>query len=91
MFLIKDDKMRPPWSGLRMFAGHGIRSAFRLSRGCRKHILIQPEEVVWVIVRLHRHHSVPPFAVSLGHTVLFVAAHEIHVDAGLHRRTKFVE
>ncbi len=47
-------------------------------------ILIQPKEVVWIVVCLNRDHAVPAFPVGLGYAILFIATHEIYVDTRLH-------
>src|SRR5580700_3236993 len=54
-------------------------------------ILIQPEEVIWVIVRLYRNHAVPSFLIRLRHAILLIAAHKIYIDAGFHRWPKFIK
>ncbi len=46
--------------------------------------MVQPEEIVRIVVRLYGHKPTPPFAVGFWHAFLFVAAHEIHVDAWRH-------
>src|SRR5437879_4980129 len=54
-------------------------------------ILIQPEEIVGIIVRFNGDHAVPSLVVRLGYAVLLVAAHEIDVDARFHRWPKLTE
>ena len=54
-------------------------------------VLIQPEEVFGIIVRLDRYHALPSFVISLRHAVLFVAAHEVYVNPRFHSGPKFVE
>src|SRR5580704_9308246 len=49
-----------------------------------QNILVQPEEIVWIIMRLDRDHTIPAFVIGLGHTILLVAAHEIDIDPRPH-------
>src|SRR5215468_11088024 len=54
----------------------------------RRNILIQPEEVPGIVVRLDGDHAFPSLVIRLGHAGLLVAAHEVHIDARFHRRAK---
>ena len=42
-------------------------------------------------MRLYGNHAVPSFTVSFGNALLFIAAHKVYVDTGLHCRPKLVE
>jgi hypothetical protein len=46
---------------------YGRRHASDGTEFPRWNILIQPKEVIWIIVRLNRYHTVPSFLISLGH------------------------
>jgi hypothetical protein len=70
---------------------YGRRHASDGAEFPRWNILIQPKEVIWIIVRLNRDHTVPSLLISLGHAILLVAAHKIYVNTRFHSRPKFVE
>ncbi len=42
-------------------------------------------------MRLNLYDAVPSFVISLRHAVLFIAAHEIHVNPWFHCGSKFIE
>jgi hypothetical protein len=54
-------------------------------------VLIQPEEVIGIIVRLDRYDAVPSLVISLRHAILFISAHEVYVNARFHCGPKFFE
>src|SRR5258706_4542827 len=56
-----------------------------------RNILIQPEEVIWIVTRLNCDDTVPSFLISLGDAILLVAAHKIYVNTRFHRWLKLVE
>ena len=83
---------RPSQLDLRKIGGltaaqlRALRSEFP-----RWNILIQPKEIIWIIVRLDRDHAVPSFLISLRYAVLLVATHKVYVNTRLHRGPQFVE
>jgi len=58
---------------------------------CRRDILIQPEEIVRIVLGLYGSQSFPPISICLGNTIAFVPAHEVHIDSRDHRRSQAVE
>src|SRR6478672_3431432 len=54
-------------------------------------ILIQPEEVIQIIVRFNRDHTAPSFLISFRHAILLIATHEVYVNSGFHRPPKLLE
>ena len=56
-----------------------------------RNILVQPEKVSGIVVRLHCDQSIPSFPISFRHAILFIATHEIHVHTRLHGRPQFLK
>jgi len=57
----------------------------------RWNILIQPKEVVGIVMRFDGYHAIPSFVIRLWHPLLLVATHKIHIHARFHRGAKFIE
>src|SRR5215469_14683965 len=51
-----------------------------------RNVLVQAKEVIRIVVCFDLDHALPSFAIGLGDSILFVTAHEVYIDAGLHRR-----
>ena len=54
----------------------------------RADVLIQPKEVRGIVVRLDLNQSVPALTIGLGHAVILIATHEIHINTRAHGWTK---
>src|SRR5258708_8213001 len=52
----------------------------------RPHVLIQPEKILRIVMRLDRHHAIPSFVICLGGAILLVSACESCVSARRHGR-----
>src|SRR4029077_5340689 len=50
-----------------------------------RNVLVHAEQVFRVVTSLDGHEAFPAVAISLGHAVSFVAAHEVDIDSGHHR------
>src|SRR5580700_9916446 len=68
-----------------------IESASLPGGSQRWNILIQSKEVIWIIVRRDRNHTVPSFVIGLGHAVLLVTTHKVYVNTRFHSWPKFIE
>lgn len=57
----------------------------------RRNVLIQTEEVIGIVLGLDGYDAIPSLVISLRHTILFIAAHEVYIHSRFHCGPEFVE